>query len=287
MRDTLKLLYGTFKLRIGFAIMLTALAGAAIAPGAVQVWPLALVALAVLLASSSAGAFNQLAERDLDRRMLRTRSRPFASGRFRASPAWLAFIVLLTLVPVIGVAVYANPLAAALVFLGAFFYGVVYTLWLKRTTVWNIVIGGLSGSFAVLAGAATVTPELGLQAILLALVLFLWTPPHFWSLAIVYRDDYARAQVPMLPVVVGNAIAAKIICAHTLALALLALVPACYGMGFIYLICAAAGGILFTYTSLRLVATPDVAHARLNFRASLVQLSLLLLGTIADAWIIG
>jgi heme o synthase len=287
MDDTMRVLYGTFKIRIGVAIMLCALAGVAVTPGTLSGWKVALLALAVLLSSASAGAFNQWAERDLDARMARTCERPFVTGRLQAGTTWLAVIVLMTLIPVAAVAVAVDTLAAAYVFLGAFVYGIVYTLWLKRRTWWNIVLGGLAGSFAVLAGSAAVTPALSPAGVILALVLFLWTPPHFWSLAIVYRDDYASAGVPMLPVVVGDALAAKVILVHTLALFVLSLAPVLFGCGWIYFAGALVGGTRFVQTSIELVRLPGPEAARRNFMASLVQLGLLLVAAIADAVLLG
>ena len=158
----------------------------------------------------------------------------------------------------------------------------VYTLWLKRRTWTNIIVGGLAGSFAVLAGAAAVNPALGMEALVLTVVLFLWTPPHFWSLAMAARDDYARAGVPMLPVVAGNQVCALAILAHTVALSVLALVPFFYGMGWIYLGGAVLGGGLFTWTSVKLALRPDRVHALKNFFASLAQLCLLLGGAMAE-----
>src|SRR6266516_1879932 len=201
------------KLRIGVAIAASALAGMAAAKGpAISVAQASALALAVLGASGAAGAFNHYYERDLDREMRRTRSRPFASGAFQPSLWWpISFLALL--VASLALAAAANGLVSSLlVFLGSFTYGVVYTVWLKRRTWLNIVIGGLAGSFAVLAGAAAVTPDrLEGAPLWLAIVLFLWTPPHFWSLAIAYRSDYEAARVPMLPTVVGDAKAARAI----------------------------------------------------------------------------
>jgi protoheme IX farnesyltransferase len=176
----------------------------------------------------------------------------------------------------------ANRWAAFHTFMGAFVYGVVYTLWLKRRSWTNIVVGGLAGSFAVLAGSALVHPGWQVEPIILALVLFLWTPPHFWSLAIAARDDYASAGVPMLPVVFGDALTTKAILAHTAALVALSLLPAFWSMGPIYLAGAASGGTLFIWTSARLVQAPSRKRAIQNFLASLLQLVLLLSGTIAD-----
>jgi heme o synthase len=279
---TVRELCSVFKLRIGVAIMVSALAGMAVAPGpAPAPWQIVLLALAVLLSSASAGAFNQFAERDLDARMERTRNRPFARGALPANRLWLAGIGLLLAVAVAAAAA-VNIMAAFYVFLGAFFYGIVYTLWLKRRSTLNIVIGGLSGSFAVLAGAAAVDPSLAAAPILLAIVLFLWTPPHFWSLAMALHEDYASAEVPMLPVVAGDAAAARIILAHTGALVAVSLMPAAFGLGWLYLAGAAIGGALFLARSIALVRNPGPRAAMTNFHASLIQLSLLLLGALAD-----
>jgi protoheme IX farnesyltransferase len=272
-----------FKLRIGVAIMLSAVGGMAISPGPLpQIWRLALLALAVTLASASAGAFNQWAEADLDRQMPRTADRPFAAGRLAPDGWWLAAIIGLLVFAVALAAAVTNASAAFHTFMGAFVYGVIYTLWLKRRSWANIVVGGLAGSFAVLAGATAVDPSLRAEPLILATVIFLWTPPHFWSLAIAQRDAYAAANVPMLPVVAGDAVTAKVILAHTVALVALSLVPAALSMGPIYFAGALAGGGVFVWTSVRLVLVPSRARAMQNFLASLAQLILFLSGTILD-----
>jgi len=287
MRDTAGLLYSVFKLRIGMAIMLCALAGIAITPGASpEGWQVALMALAVLVSSASAGAFNHYVERDLDARMQRTRERPFVTGRFEPGLAWIAGIGLMLVVAVGATAIAVNPYAAAHVFLGAFVYGVVYTVWLKRRTWLNIVVGGLAGSFAVLAGAAAVDPSLGPAPLILAVVLFLWTPPHFWSLAFAYRADYAEAGVPMLPVVVEDALAARIILVHAIALVTLSLTLLAFGMGWIYALGAALGGAWFVRACIRLARRPDTKNAVRAFRASLLQLSALLVAVLLDSWLL-
>ena len=287
MRETVRILFAVFKLRIGFAIMLCALAGMAIAPGpAPEGWRMAVLALAVLLSSASAGAFNQWIERDLDARMQRTRRRPFVTGRFRPSWYWPVGIGLLLLCAVTAAALAANTSAALHVFLGAFTYGVIYTVLLKRRTAWNIVLGGLAGSFAVLAGAAAVDPGLAPAPLILALVLFLWTPPHFWSLAFIFQQDYAAAGVPMLPSIVPDSVASKVILVHTIALVLLSLLPVLYGMGWIYLAGAAGGGGYFVWKSIRFAQDPGIPTAWANFHASLLQLSLVLVAAILDAWLL-
>jgi protoheme IX farnesyltransferase len=274
---------GVFKLRISVLIMATALGGLFIVPeGSVAPLQALVLALSVLLASASAGAFNQFVEADSDRLMARTRQRAFASGALPRSTGWMTAIVALLVFAVSLSAVFVNLAAAGFVLLGALTYAGVYTLGLKRRTPWNIVIGGLAGSFAVLAGAAAVNPQIGPLAALLALVLFLWTPPHFWSLAIAAHDSYATARVPMLPVVAGDEATAKVILGHTALLVGLSLLPAFYSMGLVYLIGAALGGGVFLWTSIRLVVEPTRKRAIQNFLASLLQLVLLLAGTVID-----
>jgi len=285
---TAALLYSVFKLRIGFSIMLCTLAGAAITPGpGPGAWNLLLLAFAVLASSAAAGAFNQLVERDLDGRMQRTKDRPFVTGEFHPGWHWLAAIAVL-LTGSAALAIHAaNLVSAAYVFLGAFTYGVVYTVWLKRRSVWNIVVGGLAGSFAVLAGAAAVDPTPTGAPVLLALVLFLWTPPHFWSLAFAARDDYRRAGVPMLPCTVSARTAAWVVLAHTATLVLIAPFGFLLGLGWIYLTAAVAGGALFLTASIRFVLRPDRKRAMANFFASLAQLTLLLVGAMLEGWFAG
>ena len=238
------------------------------------------------LASAAAGAFNQYVERDLDARMGRTRRRavrhrPAHRGSRAGSRRSCAIGAA-----GVGLAALAVNLPAALyTFLGAFTYGVVYTVWLKRRTWWNIVIGGLAGSFAVLAGAAAVAPDaLGPLPLAFAVVLFLWTPPHFWSLAIAFREDYAAAKVPMLPVVVGDARAARAVFAGAALLVAASLVPALFGMGWLYLAAAVGGGALLPARRAPGSRSRRTgARAMVNFHASLIQLTLLLVAAIADA----
>jgi len=282
--SSLSLFCDLFKLRIGLAIGLAALAGIAVSPGkAPSISRTVLLVASVILTSAAAGAFNQYAERDLDARMLRTRNRVFVTGRFTPGREWPLAIAALTLTGVALAAIAANVVSAIYTFLGAFTYGVVYTLWLKRRTRWNIVVGGLAGSFAVLAGAAAVTPtQLPVLPLTFAAVLFLWTPPHFWSLAIAYRDDYAAANIPMLPVVVGDARAARTVLAGAVLLIAATILPTFLGMGWLYLAAAILGGTHLLIRSRQLVQTPNRRTAMANFRASLFQLTLLLLAAIAE-----
>ena len=270
------------KLRIGVAIALSAVAGLAITPGPPQpAWRIAALVAAVLLSSAAAGAFNHYFERDLDARMRRTQNRPFVAGRYAAGPAWLSAMALLLLAGT-GLALMLGVVSAGHVLLGALVYGVVYTVWLKRRTPWNIVVGGLAGSFAVLAGGAAVDPVPSALPVTLAMTMFLWTPQHFWTLALARRAEYAAAEVPMLPVVMEPRPAARVILAHAVVLVAVSLMPAAFGMGLPYLVCAASGGLLFVALCWRLAAEPTAGNATAAFFGSLAQLQLVIIGVLLE-----
>lgn len=283
MASTLKLIYDTAKVRLGFLIMACALTGIAVVPEhPLAAWQILVLGVATLVASSAAGAFNQFYERDLDARMARTRVRPFVTGRFDANAAWLIGIAAALAVALLAAAVATNALAALFVFLGAFTYGVVYTVWLKRRTWLNIVIGGLAGSFAILAGAAAAGAALAPVPVILAIVLFLWTPPHFWALAYACREDYRRAGVPMLPVVVDDRTSTRVILMHAVLMVALSIVPYWFGMGWLYLVGAVVGGAYFLFTCVRLLQEPTAGRAWQAFAASIAQLGVLLSAAILD-----
>lgn len=283
-RLSVRAILGVFKLRIGIVITFTALAGLAVAGGP-SLSPLQVVVLtlAVLLSSASAGAFNQYYEHDIDPLMSRTCKRVFATGEVAHGPIWLVTIVSLMALSVVAAWLALNAWSALFVFLGAFFYAVVYTVWLKRRTWLNIVFGGLAGSWAVLAGATAADPHVGAIPLALAFVLFLWTPPHFWSLAIAFRDDYAAAKVPMLPVVVGDQRAARTVFASTIALVAASFLPAMFGLGTIYVVGASIGGAWFIRKASILSRNPTRLTAMSCFHASLAQLTLVLTTAIIDA----
>lgn len=271
------------KLRIGVAMMLTAAMGMAISSGtAPTIGQMILLLLAILLSAGAAGGLNHYFDRDIDAQMERTKNRPFVTGSLPHTPWWFAFFAALLVVPVAAVWHFINPTAALYVFLGAFFYGVVYTVWLKRRTWINIVIGGLAGSFAVLAGAAAVNQNLTPLAATLAFILFLWTPSHFWSLAIALKEEYMAAKIPMLPVVAGEWRAAQVVLANTALLVAVSIVPFFLGLGWIYLVSAMIGGGYFLTRSLLLTRNPTPVLAMANFRASLIQLFLLLTAASLD-----
>jgi len=288
MAETLKLFYSTAKVRLGFLIMLCALAGFAVTPGSeLSPWQVLVLGITVLVCSASAGAFNQWYERDIDSRMRRTKTRAFVTGEFAASFYWPWAIVLVSELAILALALVTNYIAAFYLFLGAFCYGVVYTVWLKRRTWWNVVIGGGAGSFAVLAGAAAVDITIGPAAIILAVVLFLWTPPHFWALAYACKSDYEKAGVPMLPVVVSDRIATWTILGHVVVLVALSLAPFYYGLSWIYLTSVVVGGVYFLRETIRLHMKPGIPQAWRCFASSIAQLGLMLVGAILDRIILG
>jgi len=286
--STLKLVYEAAKVRLGFLIMACALAGIAVSPGQrLASWQVLILGLAVLLSSASAGAFNQWYERDIDAQMKRTSKRHFVTGKLANNATWLWGISICSALALLAAAMVSNMLAAFYIFLGAFTYGVIYTVWLKKRTWLNIVIGGLAGSFAVMAGAAAVGSSTATAPIILAVVLFLWTPPHFWALAYACKEDYAKAGVPMLPVVVSTPVATWAILLHAIPLVALTLLLPLYGMGWLYLVCAAAGGGYFVWESIKLVRKPSIPQGWKTFAASIVQLGLLLTGAILDRLLLG
>ncbi len=271
------------KLRIGFLIALSAMAGYAAVASHVDARQLAVLFIAMLLGSSGSAVFNQFYDRDIDGLMPRTAKRPLVNGTAGDARAALLFAAVL-LVGGCALAVLAfNWVVAAHLFLGAFVYGVVYTVWLKRRHWTNIIIGGAAGSFAVLAGAAAVDPNLWLLPALMAITLFLWTPSHFWALAILIKDDYAKAGVPMLPVVAGDAACAKWILANTVALVGSALLPVAFGqLGWLYAAISTAFGLRFLWLNVKLVRDPSPAWARRNFLFSMQYLAGVFLAVVID-----
>jgi protoheme IX farnesyltransferase len=234
------------------------------------------------LSAAGANALNQVLDRDVDAVMDRTRSRPLVTGRVEASHA-LAFGVLLGLASFGLLAIFANLLAATLAALGYLFYVLVYSVWLKRSTDQNIVIGGAAGAIPPLVGWAAVTDRVDLLGLGMFLVVFLWTPPHFWALALVRREDYARAGIPMLPVVRGEARARREILGYTVALVAATLGIAGLGhTGLLYLASAAVLGALLLRGAWRLCREPSPQAAWSLFKFSNVYLALLFAALVAD-----
>ena len=249
-------------------------------PGA---WPLAVTLLGLALACGGASALNHVLDRDIDTLMgARTKARPVAAGRV-AAPHALEFGLALSAVSFVLLAACTNVLTATLALVGNLFYVLVYTRWLKRSTPQNIVIGGAAGAVPPLVGWAAATGDLGVPALLLFLIVFFWTPPHFWALALLIRENYAAARVPMLPVVRGERETTRQIVLYTAALVPVTLTPFFWGaLGAVYLAAALALGAWFAWLAVRLRLEPSPARARLLFHCSLAYLALLFVAMAVD-----
>jgi len=278
----------SLKLRVGTFIGMAAVLGyVGTAPSGASPSGLGLLFVVTVMAAGGAGALNHFLDRDLDALMPRTAKRPLPSGRIGG---WNVVAFGLGMVALaLSVALWRlNRLVALHVFLGAFTYVVVYTIWLKRRSWLNVVIGGLAGSFAVMAGGALARPELCLPPVLFATVLFFWSPSHFWSLAIAYKSEYAGARIPMLPAVKGEAHAACSILFNTVGLLAASVLPFMLGLaGWTYvLVGVVPGGTnLLRRNFLLLNAPQDRKLAMANFHASNLFLLLLFVGVVADAWV--
>ena len=274
-RDYIELL----KPRVMSLVVFTGLIGVVIAPGYIHPLAAGLAVLAIALGSGAAGAINMWYERDLDTLMARTRHRPLPQGRVAPDDA-LGLGVLLSIFSVMLMSLATNYTAAALLAAAILFYVFVYTMWLKRRTPQNIVIGGAAGAFPPMIGWAAVTGDVSAVGIALFLLIFLWTPPHFWALSLYRSDDYRRAGVPMLPVVAGPRETKRQMLIYTLVLLPVALAPTLLGaVGWLYGTTAAAMSVAFIGHALVVwrTADDDSAHpaARRMFRFSLFYLAVL------------
>jgi protoheme IX farnesyltransferase len=244
------------------------------ARGMPSLWLVVATVLGGTFAAGGANAINMYVDRDIDKIMSRTRNRPIVSGRIAPRSA-LIFAVTLEVVAFAFLWATVNLLSAGLAVAACLFYVFVYTLWLKRTSTSNIVIGGAAGAAPVLIGWSAVTNSLDWAPVVLFAVIFYWTPPHFWALAIRYRDDYAKADVPMLPVVASLHTTALRILLYTLLLwALTVLFAPVAGMGNLYLGAALVLGAVFTWYAARLLrdSTPQVAMRMFTWSISYITL---------------
>jgi len=243
----------------------------------------ALTCLGGYLSAGGAGAVNHYYDRDIDARMARTADRPVPSGRVSPGAA-LAFGVGLAALSFAQLALTVNLLAAALALSGFLGYVFVYTMWLKRRTPQNIVIGGAAGAVPPLVGWAAVTGHLGGTAVILFAIVFFWTPPHFWALSLLMKDEYARVGVPMLPVIRGEPETRRQILLYAVLLYAVTQLPFCaggFGMG--YLIASMVLGLTFIAGALRLISRADRRSALTLYLYSLAYLALLFAAMVADA----
>ena len=270
------------KPRVMALVVFIGLTGVLVAPGNLHPALAFTAVLCIAVAAGAAGAINMWYDRDIDALMRRTASRPIPAGRIAAGAA-LCYGVTLATGAVLVMFLATNLAAASLLALSILFYVFVYTIWLKRHTPQNIVIGGAAGAFPPVIGWAAVTGSVDVIPLILFAIVFFWTPPHFWSLALFAHEDYARAGVPMLPVVVGVPHAARIVLWSTVALALTSLLPVFFGAGPVYFAGACIGGGYFTFKTWRLSQAPSRKSAMSAFFASLIQLSLLLAAATLDS----
>ncbi|MEC9202636.1 MAG: heme o synthase [Actinomycetota bacterium] len=250
--------------------------------GVPSVWLMVATVLGGTFAAGGANATNMVVDADIDALMERTKDRPLVTGVVSPRNA-LVFAITLEVVAFAWLVAFVNLLSAVLAVSATLFYVFVYTLWLKRTSTQNIVIGGAAGAVPVLVGWSAVTNSLGWAPIVLFLVIFYWTPPHFWALAIRYHDDYAKAEVPMLPVVASLETTARRILFYTVILVALTLVFAPVAdMGAIYLASALALGAVFTAFALSLRRDPSEGTAMRLFTYSITYVTLLFGAIVVD-----
>ncbi len=261
-REIVKIVVALFKLRIVLLLLAAAMGGAFLGAGGIPpLRALLVVAITGTLAAGGASAINQYLERESDQRMPRTRRRPLPAGQVEHPGLVLWLAAAMVVIAVISV-LPGNPAMALYLALGAAIYIGIYTVWLKPRSVLNIVIGGAAGSMAVMTGGAAVGAASDPGVIALALLVFLWTPAHFWALAMFYRDDYAAAGVPMLPVRTTGAQSARWIFVHAASTGLAAIALAAHpGLGWLYLAPTAAITLLMLASSVRLLRKPERKQA--------------------------
>ncbi|MDW3176671.1 MAG: heme o synthase [Acidimicrobiia bacterium] len=249
-------------------------------------WPGLWLVVATIIggtfAAGGANAVNMYVDRDIDKIMKRTEGRPLVTGEIEPRNA-LIFSVSLLVIAGVWLASFVNVLSAAFALSAAAFYIFVYTLWLKRTSKQNIVIGGAAGCMPVLVGWAAVTNGIGWAPVVLFGVIFLWTPPHFWALAVKYRDDYSAADVPMMPSVTSLESTARQILAYTIAVWALSLtLTPIASMGWIYTGTAIVSGAMFTAYAAQLLRDPTPKRAMTVFTFSITYLSVLFIAMAVD-----
>ena len=270
------------KPRVMSLVVFTGFAGLVVAPGNLHPLLAVVAVLCIAISAGAAGAINMWYERDIDALMERTCKRPIPAGRIAPNRA-LVFGIVLNIVPVLVMGVLLNWVAAALLALAAGFYIFVYTIWLKRRTPQNIVVGGAAGAVPPMIGWAAVTGSVSVDSVVLFLIIFMWTPPHFWALALYREGDYAKAGVPMLPVVAGPAETRRQILIYTLLLVPLTFAPVALGtVGLVYGAVAAIAGAYFTWLAVQIVRTASDRAAKRMFGFSILYLFVLFAALIAE-----
>lgn len=275
------------KPRVVALIVFTAVVGLLLADPDWTLWPIWTIALTgIALAAGSGAALNHLLDQRIDEKMQRTQNRPLATGKLTSQQV-LRFAIALGIIAMLMLSIWVNPLTALLTFLSLIGYGIVYTLFLKWATPQNIVIGGLAGAAPPLLGWTAVTGTIDPHALLLVLIVYVWTPPHFWALAIYRKDDYAKAAVPMLPVTHGITFTRWHILFYTILLVIATTLPWLTGMsGLFYLGGAAVLNLAFLQYAVRLLRVENMLLAMQLFNFSIVYLMVLFAFLLADHYLI-
>ena len=276
------------KPRVVALMLITAVIGMCMAvPGFVPWQPLVLGNIGIAFCAGAAAAINHVVDERIDQKMLRTTNRPVAQGRVSQSEA----IVFATLLAILGTAllgITVNVLTAVLTVASLVGYAFIYTMFLKRATPQNIVIGGLAGAAPPLLGWTAVTGEIHAHGLLLVLIIFAWTPPHFWALAIHRKEEYAAVGIPMLPVTHGNRFTALHILLYTILMFLITLLPYITLLsGWIYAVAATLLGLRFLYWSIEILREKNPDAPMATFKFSITYLMVLFIAMLADHWILG
>jgi protoheme IX farnesyltransferase len=245
-------------------------------------WNLGFLTLCGALASMGASALNHYYDRDIDKIMERTTKRPIPAGRLSARNV-LAYGIAVSVISVVLAWFTLNPVATGMIALGIFFYVIIYTAWLKRNNASNIVIGGFAGSAASMAGWATTTQSIDLLGFLVGWLVFMWTPPHFWCLAIKAREEYASVRVPMLPVLIGNQKTASYILINTAILLPYSIALAFFGLGLVYTAVAVVSGSLMLVYHYKLTRNPTPEFAWKAYKVTAPYLVVIFIALAVDA----
>ncbi len=279
--------FALLKPRVMSLVVFTGIAGMVMAPGTLHPVVAFVAVLCIAVGAGASGAINMWYERDIDAKMRRTRDRPLPAGRMEPSAA-LGFGTVLAVASVSLMGIGVNWTAAALLAAAIGFYVFVYTMWLKRRTPQNIVIGGAAGAFPPMIGWAAVTGDVSIGAAVLFLMIFMWTPPHFWALALYKSDEYEKAGVPMLPVVAGQRETRRQMLIYTVLLAPVTVAPAVLGLAsWIYGAAAGALSLVFVGAAVQVMRDGSEKNARRMFAFSILYLFLLFALLMADrlvAW---
>ncbi len=267
-------------------MLFTAVVGMLLAvPGMPPIGPFIFGTLGIALAASSAAAVNHFIDRNADAQMARTEKRPLPTGELNTTNV-ISFALVLGVSSMLILILLVNTLTAILTFLSLFGYAIIYTLYLKRATPQNIVIGGIFGATPPLLGWCAMTGEIHPYALLLALIIFVWTPPHFWALAIARREEYAKVNIPMLPVTHGPEFTRLQILLYTILLLIVTLFPYLTGMsGLIYLVSAVLLGLGFIYYAVLMMRNKDNKTAMKTFVYSIVYITLLFAALLIDHYL--